>query len=210
MRNSAVRSALERFRPDLIECQDAYNLPWAVLGYRNRYPETATVAGYFTDFPTAYVHRPLRRFVGGAIAGQLRSLAYRYCGFLYRRFDAVYALSENGGAARLRELGVDEVFTVPLGVELEQFGAGMRDSGLRRSLGVADGQPLLIYVGRLDFMTEGLLLLTNDGELKRQLELPASGWLRRYRVRGDYGTDRSTRMRGDRIASSIRCSSTQA
>jgi 23S rRNA pseudouridine2605 synthase len=43
--------------------------------------------------------------------------------------------------------------------------------------------PRLISVGRLDFNTEGLLLLTNDGELARVLELPATGWLRRYRVR---------------------------
>jgi 23S rRNA pseudouridine2605 synthase len=43
--------------------------------------------------------------------------------------------------------------------------------------------PRLIGVGRLDFNTEGLLLLTNDGALARVLELPATGWLRRYRVR---------------------------
>jgi 23S rRNA pseudouridine2605 synthase len=43
--------------------------------------------------------------------------------------------------------------------------------------------PRLISVGRLDFNTEGLLLLTNDGALARILELPATGWLRRYRVR---------------------------
>lgn len=41
----------------------------------------------------------------------------------------------------------------------------------------------VISIGRLDFNTEGLLLLTNDGELARHLELPATGWLRRYRVR---------------------------
>jgi len=45
------------------------------------------------------------------------------------------------------------------------------------------GLPRLIPVGRLDFMTEGLLLLTNDGELKRQLELPRTGVVRRYRAR---------------------------
>jgi 23S rRNA pseudouridine2605 synthase len=45
------------------------------------------------------------------------------------------------------------------------------------------GLPRLISVGRLAFNTEGLLLLTNDGELARVLELPATGWLRRYRVR---------------------------
>ena len=43
--------------------------------------------------------------------------------------------------------------------------------------------PRLISVGRLDFNTEGLLLLTNDGALARALELPATGCLRRYRVR---------------------------
>jgi 23S rRNA pseudouridine2605 synthase len=45
------------------------------------------------------------------------------------------------------------------------------------------GVPRLMPVGRLDFTSEGLLLLTNDGGLKRHLELPATGWLRRYRVR---------------------------
>jgi 23S rRNA pseudouridine2605 synthase len=43
--------------------------------------------------------------------------------------------------------------------------------------------PRVISVGRLDFNSEGLLLLTNDGELARRLELPTTGWLRRYRVR---------------------------
>jgi 23S rRNA pseudouridine2605 synthase len=43
--------------------------------------------------------------------------------------------------------------------------------------------PRVVSVGRLDLNTEGLLLLTNDGELARELELPATGWLRRYRVR---------------------------
>ena len=43
--------------------------------------------------------------------------------------------------------------------------------------------PRVISVGRLDLTSEGLLLLTNDGGLARQLELPSTGWLRRYRVR---------------------------
>lgn len=45
------------------------------------------------------------------------------------------------------------------------------------------GLPRVMPVGRLDFMTEGLLLLTNDGELKRKLELPSTGVVRHYRAR---------------------------
>jgi 23S rRNA pseudouridine2605 synthase len=53
------------------------------------------------------------------------------------------------------------------------------------------GLPRVISVGRLDYNSEGLLLLTNDGELARQLELPGTAWLRRYRVRafGGIGPD---------------------
>jgi 23S rRNA pseudouridine2605 synthase len=49
--------------------------------------------------------------------------------------------------------------------------------------------PRVISVGRLDLDSEGLLLLTNDGELARQLELPETGWTRRYRVRVYGGVD---------------------
>jgi 23S rRNA pseudouridine2605 synthase len=55
------------------------------------------------------------------------------------------------------------------------------------------GLPRLMPVGRLDFMTEGLLLLTNDGELKRQLELPRTGVVRTYRARA-YGQVSQTQL----------------
>ncbi|MEL7302313.1 MAG: pseudouridine synthase, partial [Pseudomonadota bacterium] len=56
--------------------------------------------------------------------------------------------------------------------------------------------PRVISVGRLDYNTEGLLLLTNDGGLARHLELPATGWLRRYRVRafGDITQERLNQL----------------
>ncbi len=57
------------------------------------------------------------------------------------------------------------------------------------------GLPRLVPVGRLDFMTEGLLLLTNDGELKRQLELPSTGVVRTYRARA-YGQVSQAQLEG--------------
>ncbi len=46
-----------------------------------------------------------------------------------------------------------------------------------------DDLPRVLSIGRLDLNSEGLLLLTNDGAIKRRLELPATGWVRKYRVR---------------------------
>ena len=62
------------------------------------------------------------------------------------------------------------------------------------------GLPRLMPVGRLDFMTEGLLLLTNDGELKRQLELPRTAVVRTYRARA-FG--RVTQEQLERLAEGI-------
>jgi len=169
LRNGAVRSALERFSPDLVECQDAYNLPWAAIGYRKANPDTALVAAYMTDFPTVYVERPLSKFLGTRIAGALGRLCYRYCGNLYKRFDGMFALSENGGAAKLRSLGIENVDVVPLGVEVGEFGPARRDERLRDKLGLGGGQPLLIYVGRLDIEKRPDVVVEAFQRLPREL-----------------------------------------
>lgn len=150
LRNRAIRDVLASLRPGLIECQDAYNLPWAAIGHARRHPSTALVAAYCTDFPTVYVNRPFSKWLGQPLGFAASQLCYRYCGRLYRHFDMVYAMSENGGAAKLRSLGVPEVDIIPLGVELGQFSPDKRDVRLRQSLGIGGAQPLLIYVGRLD------------------------------------------------------------
>ena len=66
--------------------------------------------------------------------------------------------------------------------------------------------PRVISVGRLDLTSEGLLLLTNDGALSRQLELPATGWLRRYRVRVHGGVDpkKLTRLAEGMVVDGVR------
>jgi alpha-1,6-mannosyltransferase len=185
LRNGAVKAALDQFRPDIVECQDAYNLPWAALSHRKRHPNTALVAAYMTDFPTSYVERPIAKVLGSTIGAAAGRLGYGYCAKLYRRFDRVYALSENGGAAKLRSLGVDHVDIAPLGVELGDFERSRRDPRLRRKLGLLDHQPLLIYVGRFDVekrpdvvvdafrrLPEGLgarLVLIGEGPLREQI-----------------------------------------
>lgn len=50
-----------------------------------------------------------------------------------------------------------------------------------------DNMPRVITIGRLDYNSEGLILLTNDGDLSRKIELPATGWVRTYKARA-YGT----------------------
>src|SRR4029450_2861307 len=169
LRNQAVREALERFKPDLIECQDAYNLPWAAIGHAKKHQGAALVAAYMTDFPTVYVERPFRKVVGKTLAGAASRLCYWYCGKLYSRFDGMFALSANGGLTKLQSLGLDRIEVVPLGVELGDFSPARSDPQRRSKLGIGDDQPLLVYAGRLDGEKRAQLLVDAFALLPREL-----------------------------------------
>jgi alpha-1,6-mannosyltransferase len=100
----AVRAVLAEQRPDLIECQDAYNLPWAALAHGRLHQATALVAAYMTDFPTVYVDRPFSKWLGRPIGKGQGACATPIAAASTANSMRSYALSENGGAARLRSI----------------------------------------------------------------------------------------------------------
>lgn len=149
LRSGAVFKALKLAAPDIIECQDAYNLPWTALCYRARHRSTALVAGYHTDFPSVYVERYLRPRIGSFLARRMRRLSYRYAVNLYRRFDAFYTLTEVA-AEHFAQMGVPAPQILTLGADTNLFHKAQRSDALRARLGVGPDQPLLIYAGRID------------------------------------------------------------
>jgi 23S rRNA pseudouridine2605 synthase len=72
--------------------------------------------------------------------------------------------------------------------------------------------PRVVSIGRLDINSEGLLLLTNDGALARRLELPATGWVRRYRVRvnGEVEVEHLNQLRKGLTVDGVRYGPVQA
>ena len=74
----------------------------------------------------------------------------------------------------------------PVGLVTSERDERGRDTVFDR---LPEDMPRVMSVGRLDLNSEGLLLLTNDGALKRRLELPSTGWLRKYRVRAHGAPD---------------------
>ncbi|MBN1830175.1 MAG: glycosyltransferase [Deltaproteobacteria bacterium] len=146
--HSKVLAIIERERPDLIEVGSWYMLPWVALRFRKQHG-TPIVAFYHTDFPRAYLEKPLKDRRLGTLASAARRLGESYVRLLSRRFNAVVAAS-NSVARRLQSMGVHNVEIVPLGVDVEIFNPSKRSQDVRERLGIASGEALLIYVGRLD------------------------------------------------------------
>jgi alpha-1,6-mannosyltransferase len=143
-----VLSLLAAERPDVVEVQCPWVMPWTALRHRRRHGGVA-VGAYVTDFPTAYLEDPLTRRIGPRSGRWGRRAGELYARTLYSRFDATVAISQVG-AARLREMGVERVHCVPLGVDPEWFHPGRRDPAVRAEIGVADDEILVVYAGRLD------------------------------------------------------------
>jgi 23S rRNA pseudouridine2605 synthase len=112
-------------------------------------------------------------------------------------------IAVDGAPLRARERTRLFLFHKPRGLVTTHSDPEGRDTIFRA---LPRNLPRLISVGRLDINTEGLLLLTNDGGLSRVLELPATGWLRRYRVRalGRVQQEALDRLRGGTTIDGVR------
>jgi alpha-1,6-mannosyltransferase len=185
LRSDKVLRILRTEHPEVVEVHCAYNLPWTALYYRRGHPAARVVGCYMTDVPQAYVAPAATRLLGGRVGRGAASLADGYVRRLYSRCDATMAISP-ALATRLREIGVENVECVPLGVDLETFHPPRRHPVVRARLGVAADERLLIYAGRLDDEKRaalvvdafqqlpesfrGRLALVGDGPLREELE----------------------------------------
>jgi alpha-1,6-mannosyltransferase len=168
-RNDAVFALLRQYQPDIIESLCPWVLPWIAIRHRWRYPNTALVAGYRTDFPTAQVYRVGRQWFGDTLGAGFRQLAYAYAGLTYHRFDRVYTLNHEA-RAMLGGLGYHNTGVLGLGVDIDIFSPGHRDPGFRAEMGLPEtGGPLLIYAGRLDNEKRAYVLVEMFKQLPRSL-----------------------------------------
>ena len=148
-RTSAVRAVLDQYRPQIIESQCPWVLPWTAINFRRAHPATALVAGYHTDFPNTHVYRVGASLFGDFVARGLRRLSAGYAERTYREFDRVYTLGQDMCSV-LAQYRVPHVDVLSLGVDAHTFHPARRDPGLRAELGLPATGPLLIYAGRLD------------------------------------------------------------
>ncbi|MEQ8410859.1 MAG: glycosyltransferase [Erythrobacter sp.] len=190
-RNDAVFALLREYRPDIIESLCPWVLPWIAIRHRLRFPDTALVAGYRTDFPNSQVYRVMHDLAGHHPANFFKQVAYFYAWMTYHRFDRVYTLNREA-QAMLGRLGYRNTGVLGLGVDAERFSPARRDPGFRAKLGLPDTDgPLLIYAGRLDnekrayVLTEmfrqlpremgAAMVLMGDGKLRETLMEEAKG-----------------------------------
>ncbi|HCW89842.1 MAG TPA: glycoside hydrolase [Marinobacter sp.] len=137
LRRKVWRDTLLELQPDIIEAGDPYVTAWAALeaGHRLKVP---VVGFYHSDVP---------RLMGTLFGRWATPLAEAYVRRLYRRFDRVLVPSRYM-VEGLRRTGLDNVHLQPLGVDLDTFHPGRRDSGLRDRLGLTGDTRLLVFIGR--------------------------------------------------------------
>ena len=167
-RNDAVFELLREYMPNIIESQCPWVLPWLAIRHRWRFPETALVAGYRTDFPNAQVYRVMNDLAGHYPAAFFKNVAYFYAWMTYHRFDRVYTLNQEA-RRMLGRLNYHRTGVLGLGVDIDKFSPDYRDPTFREELGLPADGPLLIYAGRLDNEKRAYVLTEMFKQLPREM-----------------------------------------
>ncbi|MCH7717290.1 MAG: glycosyltransferase [Gemmatimonadetes bacterium] len=141
-----IRGIVERERPDIVEVGSPYLAPW-LARYANRRVSARLVGFFHMDLRGIVVHHVLRSAPKAVSRGAGRVFG-TYLRHVYGPYESTIAAS--GAAERaLREIGVERVRLVPLGVDTELFTPSRRDPEWRARAGVRDRQVVGLYVGRL-------------------------------------------------------------
>jgi alpha-1,6-mannosyltransferase len=179
-----IVALLKSINPDVIELGSAYVLPWAA--FLHKFFKNTLLIGYnHTDFPTAYI-KPFFEQKFGKNTGQVsEKIAMKYASFIYKQMDATITSSKLF-YQQLNQKGINNLFYIPLGVDIKTFNPKKRDENFRENINVDKDDILLVYSGRIDtekrieFMINIFrqlqskynikLLLVGDGPLKSRLQ----------------------------------------
>ena len=141
----SVRAILERERPDVVEIGSPFLAQW-VTRRAARLADPVLVGYYHCDVPSVYVKFGLRTFPVG-----LQRLAdatlRQYLTTIYRKMHHMVAATPSAAAA-LQSLGIEDVTTIPLGVDTELFHPSRRDLDWRADVGAEPTDTVALYVGR--------------------------------------------------------------
>jgi alpha-1,6-mannosyltransferase len=138
LRLPALRACLRDLSPDFLEAGDPYLMAWQV----------ATVADALAVPAVAFCHSDVIGLATGRCGRPAGRLASLYLRALYSRFQLVLAPSQTV-AARLVDAGIERLVVQPLGVDPDTFTPACSDDQLRARLGLARGERLLVFAGRL-------------------------------------------------------------
>lgn len=133
-------------RPDILEVGDPYRSAWIGLEASRQF-DIPIVAFYHSDFPRALA-RTIHRFIGSALEAFLARRINAYILDLYNRMNATVVAGRRLEGV-LKQCGINNVVRIPLGTDINVFYPNGVDGTLRKDLSLEDGQPLLLFVGRL-------------------------------------------------------------
>lgn len=168
--SGGIASVLQDYRPDIVEVGSPYLLPRLTRTAMGD-SDTPVVGFYHTDFPDSYVGPYAERFFPRPLASLLHRLSREHARRTYSRMTAVFSASRCM-LAKLRDLGVRNLFHTPLGVDTHRFSPEAASPGFRREMGVPEGGSLVLYMARLhwekglDMLMEAYPLFRDPGRIK--------------------------------------------